>query len=331
MSTDLLSGETLRNLALSKSLAEFRQETLETPYRELVQGMPNEAEASDYEKLFYTLFMERLEHVIHIAPSEASQFLVAYFLIRFEILNLKRILRGKYSRQSTDEIALTMLPLAPLYLPSIGRLLEANDVEDVVRQLEPTAYGSLVDRLEDFKRFQALWPLELELDRIDMQRVQESVGGVSSHFRKLLISLVEMETDVERLLLAFSLGSSIYKFEEPIDIGALFGRSRHIPFEVLDLSEGKDIGRIIGSLSNPYHQIFLPMVQGNVAMVRTNMRKYTLEITAGAAKQRPYEFTYVFWFLTRCEAESSDLTRISWALEQGLTFDRFGNSLVTVG
>lgn len=76
MSTDLLSGETLRNLALSKSLAEFRQETLETPYRELVQGMPNEAEASDYEKLFYTLFMERLEHVIHIAPSEASQFLV---------------------------------------------------------------------------------------------------------------------------------------------------------------------------------------------------------------------------------------------------------------
>ena len=129
-------------------------------------------------------------------------FLHAYFDFRFEVLNLKRILRGKFTESSSEEITESLIPIDPYIIEDYGDLISLNDLESVVRKLSGTSYESLIAKLDLYKEYDALWPLELELNYIYARNILRLTEKLPSKDRHIVNSLVKYETDVENVLIA---------------------------------------------------------------------------------------------------------------------------------
>ncbi len=82
-----------------------------------------------------------------ITPATMGEFLHAYFDFRFEVLNLKRILRGKFTDSSVEEITDSLIPIDTYIIRDYAELITAENLEDAVKKLDGTTYQSLVDKL----------------------------------------------------------------------------------------------------------------------------------------------------------------------------------------
>jgi vacuolar-type H+-ATPase subunit C/Vma6 len=322
MSTDLLDQQRLLSLAKSPSEKAFTEELKGTLYGDSVEGLSPEASAVDYEKAFYTVFLQRVDRVVKMAPKGFEPFLTTYFPVRLEITNIKRILRGKYAGQPEEEMEKILLPVSPQGVKDFNGLLKADGVEGVVNTLSGTMYASLLSRLPIFKELGSLWALEVELNYVYFDAISGAIGRAISKYRDFLIRLVEVEQSVENLLLALSIPSgskSIDASPEP-----MLERSRLIPAEIVkQLVGGGDVSSILSRLQAPVSEIISPLSTNDAAMVRTRLQRYLLETVGRVARTDAMDFPYPLWFLMRCEAEVKDLARIAWCLDQGLSYEQF--------
>ena len=136
---DLLSVEQMKQLADAPDVQEFLLRLKETSYGE-IQVEEDDKIALNLEKNFIKKFTERIEEIVKITPNKMGEFLHAYFDFRFEVLNLKRILRGKFTESSSEEIMESLIPIDPYIIKDYGDLISLNDLESVVRKLSWTSY-----------------------------------------------------------------------------------------------------------------------------------------------------------------------------------------------
>lgn len=197
---DLLNKEQMQHLSEASDIDEFISRLKETPYGE-IEVERDDKIAINLEKVFTKKFTERIEEIVKITPAKMGEFLHAYFDFRFEVLNLKRILRGKFTESSIEEIADSLIPISYI-IRDYGALIGSVSLEDVVKQLGNTSYRSLVDKLELYKEYDALWPLELELNYIYARNILRLTESLPAKDRHIVNSLVKYETDVENVLIA---------------------------------------------------------------------------------------------------------------------------------
>ena len=110
----LLSVEQMKQLADAPDVQEFLLRLKETSYGE-INVEENDKIALNLEKNFIKKFTERIEEIVKMTPNKMGVFLHAYFDFRFEVLNLKRILRGKFTESSSEEITESLIPIDPLH------------------------------------------------------------------------------------------------------------------------------------------------------------------------------------------------------------------------
>ncbi|MQY83164.1 hypothetical protein GH157_05665, partial [archaeon] len=96
MMADLLTPEQMRALADGESLVVFVEQLADTPYGEIPITTDGDTSIA-LEKVFYQKFIERMMGIVDLAPTNIGDFLQSYYYLRFEAINLKRIIRGKYS------------------------------------------------------------------------------------------------------------------------------------------------------------------------------------------------------------------------------------------
>jgi len=198
---DLLSVEQMKHLADAPNVQEFLLRLKETSYGEM-QVKEDDKIALNLEKNFIKKFTARIEEIVKITPSKMGEFLHAYFDFRFEVLNLKRILRGKFTESSSEEIVESLIPIDPYIIKDYGDLISSNDLESLVRKLSGTSYETLIAKLDLYKEYDALWPLELELNYIYARNILRLTEKLPAKDRHIVNSLVKYETDVENVLIA---------------------------------------------------------------------------------------------------------------------------------
>jgi len=162
---DLLTHDQMQKLADSESIPDFLDKLAETPYGRIsLEG--EERIPIALERIFYEKFLERVHKIVNLTPQKMGKFLQSYYYIRFEILNLKRILRGKFSGQTNKEIIESLVPIQPYLMKDYQPLIESNSVEDAVQLLKSTPYAPLISELDYYREHEALWRLELVLNHI---------------------------------------------------------------------------------------------------------------------------------------------------------------------
>lgn len=104
--------------------------------------------------------------------------LIARYLRKFDVWNLKTIVRGIYTDTDPEAIRADLIRAGELDDRTIDRLLEADSIEDAIEVLYGTIYYEpLTVAFEEFEETGALVPLENALDRAFYERLLADVSG----------------------------------------------------------------------------------------------------------------------------------------------------------
>jgi len=311
---ELLNKKQIQYLAEADGIDEFLERLKDTPYGE-VEVKRDDKIALNLEKVFVKKFIERIEEIVKITPTEMGIFLQAYFNLRFEILNIKRILRGKFTQAKVEEITESLIPIEPYLIRDYEPLINAASLEDAVKALDGVIYESLIDRLELYKRHDALWPLELELNYIYARHILRLTQKLPSKDRHIVNSLVKYETDIENILIAIK-----RRGKPDIDIDSLFPVTYGVRKEELKaFIEEEDLNKAIDKLEEPYRSVLDPIKRGDVALVRAMLRKGKYEAATRARAGNQFGFNVILAFLVYSEIEKDNLVGLSWGEVQGLS------------
>jgi vacuolar-type H+-ATPase subunit C/Vma6 len=248
--------------------------------------------------------------------------------MRFETLNLDRIIRGKFSDATPAEIQANLIPMMPFRAPSYMLLSEAVDIDTLLELLKVTAYNAVTEKLPFYKQYDAIWPLQLELKHLYSLTILKSIGKLPSSQRRMVSKIVELEADIENFLVAVKQSRAPkegegFKPEEMFD--ATYGISKDILHLVVD---GADLRDSVESLGEPYSTILAPIYEGDVALIRTNLRSQVYKTINQARAGNDFGFNPIMAYLIFSELEKDDLVGIAWAKEQGLQGEEFLKYLV---
>jgi vacuolar-type H+-ATPase subunit C/Vma6 len=311
---DLLNKEQMRHLSEASDINEFLLRLKETPYGE-IEVEQNDKIALNLEKVFIKKFTERIEEIVKITPASMGVFLHAYFDFRFEVLNLKRILRGKFTDSSVEEITDSLIPIDPYIVKDYTELITAENLEEAVKKLDGTSYQSLVDKLALYKQYDALWPLELELNYIYAKNILRLTEKLPQQDRHIVNSLVKYETDVENVLIAIK-----RRGKSEVDLDEIFPVTYGISKEDLrGVIEAESLTKAIDDLDEPYKSVLTPIKTGDIALVRAMLRKGKYDAATKARAGNQFGFNVILAFLVYSEIEKDNLVGLAWGEVQGLS------------
>ncbi|MGZ4865288.1 MAG: ATP synthase A1 subunit C [Halobacteriota archaeon] len=126
--------------------------------------------------------------------------LVVEYLRRWEIREIKTILRGKRSGVSEEEILRVLVPSGELSLDFLQTLARKPSVEEVIAALKGTPYYEVI---KDIDYSESLMKLEDALDKFYYVRMVEIVSRITGS--SLYLRVIQMEIDVANLKTIFRL------------------------------------------------------------------------------------------------------------------------------
>jgi len=310
---DLLTPEQMRTLAQQETLEGFVEKLAETSYGRI----STETDVSmALEKVFYQKFIERMMGIVDLAPTNIGDFLQSYYYLRFEVINLKRIIRGKYSGLPTSKIIESLIPITPYRVESYEEIVGAETFQDAVRRLEGTQYEPLVSSLELSEKYDALWPVEITLNYLSARVIFKSLERLPQSDRGLVRRIVQAEADVENFLVAAKQRSSRESAHSPEE---MFPATFRIGLDILsEVMTADDLKTVIQRLNPPYNEILAPLYEGDVALIRSRLRQHVYDLARRGRATNDFGFNVVMAYLVFSEIEKADLVGIAWGKTQGI-------------
>jgi len=126
--------------------------------------------------------------------------LIVEYLRRWDIREIKTILRGKLYGASDEEILRVLVPSGELSLEFLQGLVRKPSIEEVIAALKGTVYYEVI---KDIDYSESLMKLEDALDKFYYVRMVEIVSRITGS--SLYLRVVQMEIDVANLKTMFRL------------------------------------------------------------------------------------------------------------------------------
>ena len=312
---DLLTPKQIMELAQSGTIEAFTDWLSGTQYGAIKLESTGDPSIA-LEKEFYLKFIERMGKIVDIAPKKMGRFLQAYYYLRFEVLNLKRILRGKFSELPVSQIRDYLIPMEPYHISNYDAVVEAESIKEVVQELSGTQYAPIGKSLDFCLENDVLWPLEQALNHIYAENALESLRTLSRQDRTLVQNILRFEVNIENLLNAIK-HRRMTKEGETYELERLFPVTFEIDLEkIRALIEAEDLRAAIRDLGEPYSEILTPIYEGDVALIRSMMRRHIYTIVRNARSLNDFGFNVVMAYLIFSELEKDDLVGIAWGITQ---------------
>ncbi|WP_137289284.1 V-type ATP synthase subunit C [Natronorubrum halophilum] len=160
--------------------------------------------------------------------------LISRYLRKFDVWNLKTIIRGIYTDTDAEDIRTDLIMAGELEESTIDRLLEADEIEDAVEMLNRTIYyDPLTSAFEEFEETGALVALENALDREFYEHLLEDISrgsgdepqeGPEAKYVEFLQAEIDFRNARNALRLARS-GADLDPASYYIEGGVLFDQS----------------------------------------------------------------------------------------------------------
>lgn len=303
--THLITQHDIQILAKAQRLKDISDSLMKTDYAPEIGQLPTEEQdAVTLEGIFLRKLVQRFFFVRRTAQGK-MQDLLGRYCARFEVENIKRVIRTKHGR-STDEPDL--IPLQREYsLVNFPALVKAKDIDEVASLLRDTPYHSLREKLQPYTESGTSLILEAALDRIFFSRVWEMARKVTG-----IKDLFGTEMDLRNLLITFSLknsGASPRLIEE-----AVIPLSYKLPSAILrSLIQGR-----LEDAPNILTAAYSKLASEAVSMLKSSSSArlewlFSKELYADASVAlvaRPLQAGYILAYLLLCEREARNLVSI---------------------
>ncbi|WP_424359260.1 V-type ATP synthase subunit C [Methanocella sp. MCL-LM] len=190
---------------LQMDLPEISRFIEESRYKKEIDELANKYSGIDLLEYALNLNMAReMNEVLDFCQGEMKILLGAY-LMKWDVWNIKSILRGKNYGASEDEIKETFVPAGELRTSTLVDLIHKGSIPDVIEGLNGTRfYKPLTSSLEDFNKTQNLSRLENNLDKAYYAYLLSiKLAGTSAD--ELMMTFVRREVDITNLRTLFRL------------------------------------------------------------------------------------------------------------------------------
>jgi len=215
MKVKLFPNETYSKL-LVMALPEITRFIEESEYKAEVDELARTYSGIDLVEFATHLNLARtLTKLMEMTMGEPHDLIVEY-LRRWDIWNIKTILRGKTYGASDEEIMRILVPSGELSREYLQTLVRKRSVEEVIAALKGTIYHDLI---KDIDYAQSPMKVEDELDKFYYARMVNFVSRIGGS--SLYLTVIRMEIDVANLKTLFRLknagisGSRILEYVIP--------------------------------------------------------------------------------------------------------------------
>ncbi|MBK5242764.1 V-type ATPase subunit [Clostridium sp.] len=183
-------------------------------------------EETNYGKLFAEYNLENIHrenleivldrHFISIYSKFINYFdgeyrkLIKALFLRWEIEDLKVIIRGKYLGRSGGEIESKLIARSPLNTIKYDSLLTLKTVEDVIDGLKGSIYYKHLRNLVDVTSEKGLFRIETELDFVYFSSIRRELKNLDAENQAVVSNIIGVEADLLNLGWIYR-GKTFYK------------------------------------------------------------------------------------------------------------------------
>jgi vacuolar-type H+-ATPase subunit C/Vma6 len=313
-------------LAKVKDLRDVSDGLLKTDYAAQIGQVPtNEQDAATLENVFLKKLVERFFFLRRAAQGK-MQDLISRYCARFEVENVKRIVRAKHGGQSEEEP--TLSPLQREYsLVNFPALLKAKDVDEVASLLRETPYHSVLEVLQPYRESGATMILEATLDKIYFSKVWDLVG--KTHGTR---DLIGEEIDLRNLLIVFSLKTreAAARIIENATIPISYALPKTMLRSLLQ-SRIEDASNIVTTgYSKLASEAANLLRTGSSVPLEWLFSKQLYGDASATLTTHPLQTAYIIAYLLLCECEAKNLISIVTGKQLNLSEEDISNGLFGV-
>jgi V/A-type H+-transporting ATPase subunit C len=199
MKSRLLDHRTLDNLILQPDLDALMAELDKTAYREdLIEAKGKYTGVSAIEHALRNNFVRTFRKVLEFSKEKEARLYISIFLHRWDIQNIKTILRGKNIHVTNEEILDCLVPVGELDEATLTELVRQPDpkaVIDLLATWDIRWARPLTTAFPEFAKSGDLGMLECALDRFYYNDALRAVSGKGSNNEKIR-QVLSLEVDV---------------------------------------------------------------------------------------------------------------------------------------
>ena len=145
---------------------------------------------SSLEQRLITLLLADFVIFVRALSGAAREFLL-YWAYRFELSNLKAILRGKITDQKVEAIRDQLVDMGPFAQLPVDDLLRTDDVAEMLRQLDGTPFSNIARQARSiYQEHRDLFALDAAVDRRYFAELSKHAAAAEHSRERLLRVLV---------------------------------------------------------------------------------------------------------------------------------------------
>jgi V/A-type H+-transporting ATPase subunit C len=173
----------------------------------------NSLDSSSLEQLLLDILVRETGILTRSMDTPGKAF-IRHWIRRFELVNLKLLLRSKFTQLPAKDLRSRLIDLGPLNGVPIDKLLATEDVAEFLRQLESTHYKSMaIQARQVYQEKQSLFDVESVLDSHYYQvlhRLGNALAGEHKRATRQLLGVLLDQVNLSwmlRLRFSYKLGS----------------------------------------------------------------------------------------------------------------------------
>ncbi|GAK54665.1 H(+)-transporting two-sector ATPase [Candidatus Moduliflexus flocculans] len=293
-----------------------------TSYAESFRGIaPTDLSLQAFSDILYRSLFLDYHKTIRSVDKIARDFLILCYH-KYELFNLKMILRGIISHVPADKIATLLLPTDRYTLFSKDALLQCQDVHAVITHLQGTFFQYPLNlALRRFDEEQEFFPLEMALDLYYYNSLWDKLGNLPDADQIIVKEIVGVLLDILNITWIIRFKEH-YHFspEEILNYTIQHGNSLRLK-ERRSFSEASETASILDLLkATPYGKALTDDVQLNTLHVA--LSRYFIGRLQKFFSGDPFQMGIIIGYLLLKEFEISDMLTIAEAKRYGFSIEQ---------
>jgi V/A-type H+-transporting ATPase subunit C len=313
MKTKLIPAEMYPRMQ-SMDASEIARYLEETQYKDEIDALSKDYSGTELiEHATFANLAKTYRKLLDVSIDE-PQFLILEYLRRWDIWNIKTVIRGKFYGASDVEIMKYLVPAGELDAEFLDGLTKKGTVQEVISAFEGTDYASALAQYDG----KNLASLENALDKLYYFRMERAVGGTLSVGGGLLLKYVRREIDIRNLITLFRMNKA--------GVDAAIIQENLIPggklHEELSRMAGQPFGEFLRGLEGyPFWSSISDIATADldaVSRIEARLRAYLVRYAWALSNYHPLSILPVLGYMVSKDTEVSNIRKIVRGKEAGL-------------
>jgi V/A-type H+-transporting ATPase subunit C len=253
---------------------------------------------------------EAFQAILYLLPDAARQ-LITQLYRRYEVDNLKALLRGIETGASWDSVRYLLFPFGPTTLLPAEHIAEAATVAAAVEQLNGTPYYDTLNyAMKRYTAEQSLFPLEVALDLNYWRELWQDVNYLSNVYLPQLQHCVGTLLDVTNLMWAIR-----YRVNHNLSEEEIINYTLPFGYQVKDediraIAAGMDITHILTRLYPDLEDVgaLLKEPRSGLPLLEAQLQRRLAAMSREVFLGYPFHIGIPAAYLILAELELQDLT-----------------------